>query len=339
MAYLATGCDSGTKIITINRAAYVPSGSILTVERKCVTSIGGDLVSPLVKRPSQGQLWPRGIPKSWNGSTINPLIVLDTSVSWAGLSAANTIKILDIPSPIEYFGVKDIQLIAQNPSWKTDVVINVGNIRTIGGSQTLCSLGSYSVPSAAVTVLDTCDAAWSEQSITYVTSSADTGDKMLGTGSAKSVIASGFSTGTICSKAITSSNISSFNSLIFYIKSSTTTAPGQLQIALSSAPNLASPTEMINLPGLTAGVWTQITVKLNNRTGDVGIVSVGLVRTVNLGAQTIWVDDLKAGAITTREIPIYNMFVDNVPAQIEIYNTTALGALDGFTAYIQLVGA
>ncbi|MBA7599182.1 hypothetical protein ES703_06209 [subsurface metagenome] len=136
--------------------------------------------------------------------------------------------------------------------------------------------------------------------IPEVTCSFDTTDKMAGSASAKQVIADGFDTGLITYEDLDTVapppplNLSARSQVTFWIKSSEDRVAGDLQLLLDDSPGCGSPLEGLDLPALAEDVWTSVTLTLANPSNLTAIQSVGLYATVDPGACTIWLDDVKA---------------------------------------------
>ena len=61
---------------------------------------------------------------------------------------------------------------------------------------------------------------------------------------------------------------------------------------LDNTANCASPLETLSVPALSADTWTFCRVALSNPESDTAIISVGLEYDADLGAATIWLDDI-----------------------------------------------
>ena len=124
----------------------------------------------------------------------------------------------------------------------------------------------------------------------------DTKDKKQGTGSNKLIFSTSASSGQLVSDSITSKDISNYDYLEGWIKitrsGEAATSAGNLKILLDDTANCASPLETLNVPALTDDTWTFFRVKLTNPELDTAIISVGLEYDADLGAATIWLDDI-----------------------------------------------
>jgi hypothetical protein len=154
----------------------------------------------------------------------------------------------------------------------------------------------YYRTSVDFTRLLSCNTAMDESIDSNFTITADTQDKKQGTASNKIVITDSASAGDIATDSITSKDISKYDYLEGWIKitrsSGSATSAGNLKILLDDSANCASPLETLNVPALTDDTWTFFRVKLTNPESDTAIISVGLEYDSDLGACTIWLDDI-----------------------------------------------
>lgn len=142
------------------------------------------------------------------------------------------------------------------------------------------------------TRLLSCNTAMDENVDSDFTVTADTKMKKQGTASNRIVIADGASAGDIVTDSITSKDISEYDYLEFWIRSSVATSAGNLKILLDNTANCASPLETLNVPALSVDTWTFCRVALSNPESDTAIISVGLEYDSDLGACTVWLDDI-----------------------------------------------
>jgi hypothetical protein len=134
-----------------------------------------------------------------------------------------------------------------------------------------------------------------------VTQSLDTKDKKQGSQSLKMVIASGASAGDFVTDSITSKNISGYDTIEMWIKSTVATSAGNLKLLLDNSASCASPLETLSIPALSADTWTFVRMSLANPETDTAIISVGLEYDADIGAVTVWIDDIAAVANDTAE--------------------------------------
>ena len=147
------------------------------------------------------------------------------------------------------------------------------------------------------TSITNCNSVFDETVDSDFTVAADTEDKKQGTASNKMVVVVGASAGDLVTDSITSKDISKYDYLEGWAKitrsGEVTTAAGDLQILLDDTASCASPLETLNVPALTDDTWTFFRVKLGNPELDTAIISIGLKYTTDLGACTIWLDDIR----------------------------------------------
>ena len=84
-----------------------------------------------------------------------------------------------------------------------------------------------------------------------------------------------------------------------WVKSTVATSSGNLKLLLDDTASCASPIETLSLPALTADTWTFVRMSLSTPELDTAIISVGLEYDSDLGACTVWVDDIVAVANDT----------------------------------------
>lgn len=140
-----------------------------------------------------------------------------------------------------------------------------------------------------------CDSEWDEQTVlANVTRSVDPEDKKQGSGANRFVFVAGAGTGIVSSKAITSLDLRKFTHVEAWGKSTVTTAAGDLRILLDDTASVASVLENLLIPILTADTWRYCRLAMDTPELDSAIISVGLRHQVDIGAATVWLDDLKA---------------------------------------------
>ena len=115
------------------------------------------------------------------------------------------------------------------------------------------------------------------------------------------VIASGASAGDFVTDSITSKNISGYDYIEMWVKSTVATSAGNLKLLLDDSASCASPLETLSIPALTADTWTFVRMQLSTPELDTAIISVGLEYDSDLGACTVWIDDIAAVKNDTAE--------------------------------------
>ena len=151
---------------------------------------------------------------------------------------------------------------------------------------------------AAVDSVDVhdCESTFDEKTDSDFTQSLDTEDRKSGNSALKLVIAAGASAGDFVTDSISSLDLSKYDTLEFWIKINLAagTSSGNLKILLDDTASGASPLETLSVPALTADTWKFCRVSLANPETDTAIISVGLEYDSDLGACTVWLDEVKA---------------------------------------------
>ena len=142
------------------------------------------------------------------------------------------------------------------------------------------------------TSITNCNSVFDESVDSDFTVTADTEDKKQGTASNKMVVAVGASAGDLVTDSIASKDISKYDYIEFWIKSTVATSAGNIKIHLDNTANCASPLESADVPALTADTWKFVRVALSNPELNTAIISVGLEYDADIGACTIWLDDV-----------------------------------------------
>jgi len=151
------------------------------------------------------------------------------------------------------------------------------------------------------TRIHACGATFDEKTDGDFTQSLDTKDKKQGSQALKMVIAVGASAGDFVTDSITSKNISGYDTIEMWVKSTVATSAGNLKLLLDDTASCASPLETLSIPALSADTWTFVRMSLSNPETDTAIISVGLEYDSDLGACTVWIDDIVAVANDTAE--------------------------------------
>ena len=149
---------------------------------------------------------------------------------------------------------------------------------------------------AAVDSVDIHDSesTFDEKTDSDFTQSLDTQDRKSGNSALRFVIAAGASAGDFVTDSISSLDLSKYDTLEFWIKSTVATSAGNLKILLDDTASCASPLETLSVPALTADTWKFCRVSLANPETDSAIISVGFEYDSDLSACTVWLDEVKA---------------------------------------------
>lgn len=167
-----------------------------------------------------------------------------------------------------------------------------------------------------------CDSAFDETVDSDITVATDSKDRKQGNAN-KFTIAAGASAGDIATDSITSLDISRYDYLECWVKSTVATSAGNLKILLDDTASCASPIETLSIPALSADTWTYVRISLSNPELNTAIISVGLEYDADLGACVVWLDDIKAVAndtITWKNVP-NNLWRIDKEAQDIVFTT------------------
>mgnify|MGYP003628514678 CR=1 FL=1 len=144
--------------------------------------------------------------------------------------------------------------------------------------------------------LHACNTTFDESTDSDITQAVSTEVYKKDGSSLKLTIAAGASAGDKITDSITSVDLSRYDFVEFWIKSTVATSSGNLKIHLDNATVTAdgNDLESLDVPALTADTWKYCRVALSNPETDTAIVSIGLEYDNDLGACTIYLDDIKA---------------------------------------------
>lgn len=146
----------------------------------------------------------------------------------------------------------------------------------------------------STTVIEDCEDNWTADDAVNNTVSVDTGDYRVGSGSVKCIWGAGSGAPTDIYEDFTAIDLRSFEGVKFWFKCSVDTSAGDFQFLLDESANVGSPNETINLPALSAGVWTRVYLKMADPSPLNLVVSCGIRYAVDIGACTTHIDDIKA---------------------------------------------
>ena len=139
--------------------------------------------------------------------------------------------------------------------------------------------------------IDQCESGWTQQ--TNVTQAFDTTQIREGAASLRLVLAAAVAAGdNVASKTIVSTDISTHDRIELWMRSTVATASGDFTLRLTSG----SVTVAFNIPALVANTWTFIRLTLNPDDARqlTAVTTVVLRQVVDIGAATLWVDDIRA---------------------------------------------
>ena len=193
-----------------------------------------------------------------------------------------------------YHPTENVELHADSKNMRFDIPSNISIINRLFYRSKISS-----------TVLHSCNAAFDETVDSDITVTVDTEDKKRGTGSNKFVIAGAATGGEIATDSIASKDISKYDYLECWVKSTVPTSSGNLKILLDDSASCASPKETLYVPALTANTWTYVRMALANPETDTAIISIGLEYDSELGACQVRLDDIKVVQNDTAEWTIF----------------------------------
>lgn len=141
-------------------------------------------------------------------------------------------------------------------------------------------------------VIDGASSAWTAGS--NVTVAIDTELFKRGSSNKLALAAGVAAGGVIAYKDISSIDLSDYTHIEWWARCSKTTAAADLKLLLDNTAGATSPIELLNFPVLTADTWTFCRVALAKADEDIAILSVGVEDDVDIGAETVWIDDVRA---------------------------------------------
>ena len=185
-----------------------------------------------------------------------------------------------------------------------DPVANI-SIHTDGNSQ------RYDIPTGLAMIqniyyrssvdfirLHACASTFDETEDAEFTQALDIKDKKQGTQSLKITLSASAEADDVIADSITSVNLSGYDMVEMWVKSTVATSAGNLKLHLDSAKiteataHASQTDEALPIDALSADKWTFVRMSLNNPESDTAIVSIALEQDADLGACTIWLDDI-----------------------------------------------
>ena len=191
---------------------------------------------------------------------------------------------------LAYDPIENISLHGDKRRTRFDIPSNISMVSKIERREKVTS-----------TRIHDCGSTFDEKTDGDFTQSLDTQDRKLGTQSLKMVIAAGASAGDFVTDSIASKDLSKYDTVEMWVKSTVATSAGNLKLLLDDTASCASPLETLEIPALSADTWTFVRMSLSNPETDTAIISVGLEYDSDLGACTVLIDDIKAVANDTAE--------------------------------------
>ena len=140
-------------------------------------------------------------------------------------------------------------------------------------------------------LLEDCEDAWTAGGAGRTTSTT-TGK--VGTNAARVTTVTIGATTLLQYEDIASTDLTTYDGIYCWLRSSLTTAAGNLQVLLDETAGCGSPDESLNVPILTANTWRQFFARMSDPSILNAVVSVGLDQEVDLADGTFDVDDVQA---------------------------------------------
>ena len=146
--------------------------------------------------------------------------------------------------------------------------------------------------------LHACASTFDETEDAEFTQALDIKDKKQGTQSLKITLSASAEADDVIADSITSVNLSGYDMVEMWVKSTVATSAGNLKLHLDSAKiteataHASQTDEALPIDALSADKWTFVRMSLNNPESDTAIVSIALEQDADLGACTIWLDDI-----------------------------------------------
>jgi flagellin-like protein len=155
------------------------------------------------------------------------------------------------------------------------------------------------------------DSAWT--AVTWATSTptvtASTTAKKEGTGSASVLIHTDYGTSLLAAYDDLSATVdlSSIDSISLWVRSTTDTAAGDIEIVVDDTAACGSPLENIDIPVLVANTWKLVTLPIADNSDMTAIKCVGLYVVTDNGNQSVNLDEIVAqGQATSLLVTITN---------------------------------
>jgi hypothetical protein len=152
---------------------------------------------------------------------------------------------------------------------------------------------------------------------------------MVGDHSCKLVMGAGIDAGDIlATEARAAVDLSGCNYLSVWVYSTVSLAAGDIQILLDEHASCASPSETLDVPAVVANTWQRVSMALaSDTTARNAIISVGCKMVGDLGAFTLYLDDIQA--FTGRAYNTLGIRGLTDPDDVELNAATPVKLIDG----------
>jgi hypothetical protein len=298
LTLVAISGGNGTASLTTgtNRTYYIGGRwKTLTTGASAARLLPGDTVrlkaSPYPTSLGVTGAWtngPIGASKTITGATnASPIVITSAS---HGLSNGMYVVVSGILGNTAANGVFKIQNVATNT---LELVGSTGNgAYSSGGTFFDCSCMIVELSAALTQNIDVCDVAWTPSA--NVTVAVDTTAHKQGCKASNIVIAAGFTTGLAAYKATGTLDLSGYQQVSFWVRSSVILTAGVLSLRLCSDTAGVTTVNTIAIPAIpVANFWQCVTVDLAGALGA-SIQSVALYADSDPGAVSILLDNIIA---------------------------------------------
>lgn len=143
-------------------------------------------------------------------------------------------------------------------------------------------------------LVEDCEDVWNGIDNGNVTDGVDAVDFKVGTKSVQLGVQGGCAANELLSCEDISKDLTAYDILYLWVKSTIATIAGDLQIQLDEHADCISPLKSLNIPALTPATWTRVALPLGDASGLGSLISIGLFQVTDLGAFTINIDDVRA---------------------------------------------
>jgi hypothetical protein len=144
-------------------------------------------------------------------------------------------------------------------------------------------------------IIDNCEDAWDEAVGADVTATLDNVDFKVGAGSCQFDFVVATAAGALTTEVVAPGDLDIYTHIEYWIKSTKATTAGDLTLNVAADAKCATPLETLNVPALTANVWTHVRTALANPQLDLAIISVGIAYAVDTAdIYSINIDDIRA---------------------------------------------
>ena len=146
---------------------------------------------------------------------------------------------------------------------------------------------------SALLIVDDCEDVWDELVDPDVVATADAAIFKVGAKSVKLAVADGCAAGDILATEVVAADLTTYQYLNLWIRSSVALALGDLQLLLDDTPLCGSPLESIDIPAVSVpDTWTLVQCKLSDPSLLGSIISLGVKMMVDKGVFDVYLDHI-----------------------------------------------